>query len=130
MPLHHERSDQELIEAVDASHREVSRMQRELLGLLAEADRRAVWRHSGARDMAHWLSIRHGISQWKARRWLGAAHALDHLTDLDHALDSGELGIDKVVELARFADFETEAGLITWAKRVSCAAVRRKADLE
>lgn len=130
MPPIEERTDQELIEAVDASHREVSRVQRRLLGLLAEADRRAVWRDSGARDMAHWLSIRHGISQWKARRWLGAAHALEHLTDLEHALDRGELGIDKVVELARFADFETEAGLITWAKRVSCAAVRRKADLE
>jgi hypothetical protein len=35
-----------------------------------------------------------------------------------------------VVELTRFATFETEAGLITWAKYVSAAAVRRKADLE
>ena len=59
-----------------------------------------------------------------------APHALEHLTDLGHALDAGELGIDKVVELARFAEFETEAGLIAWATRVSCAAVRRKADLE
>jgi hypothetical protein len=89
VPPIEERTDQELIEAVDASHREVSRVQRRLLGLLAEADRRAVWRDSGARDMAHWLSIRHGISQWKARRWLGAAHALEHLTDLEHALDRG-----------------------------------------
>jgi len=127
---HNERSDEELINAVDASHREVSRIQRELLSLIAEVDRRSLWRGSGARDMAHWLAMRHGISQWKARRWISAAHALEHLTDLEHAFFSGELGIDKVVELTRFATFESEAGLIAWAKYVSCAAVRRKADLE
>jgi hypothetical protein len=130
LPQRHERSDDELIDAVDASHRELSRIHRELLGLIADVDRRAVWRGSGARDLAHWLAMRQGISQWKARRWIGAAHALEHLTDLEHALMTGELGIDKVVELARFATFESEAGLIHWAKYVSCAAVRRKADLE
>jgi hypothetical protein len=130
VPQHNERSDEELINAVDASHREVARIQRELLSLIAEVDRRSLWRGSGARDMAHWLAMRHGISQWKARRWISAAHALEHLTDLEHAFFSGELGIDKVVELTRFATFESEAGLIAWAKYVSCAAVRRKADLE
>ena len=130
MPQYRERSDDELIDAIDETHRELSRLHRELLGLIAEMDRRALWRGSGARDLAQWLAIRQGISHWKARRWVGAAHALEHLSDLDRALDSGELGIDKVAELARFADFETEAGLITWAKRVSCAAVRRRGDLE
>jgi hypothetical protein len=130
VPPREERNDQELLDAVDASHREASRLQRELLGLIAEVDRRALWRDSGARDMAHWLAMRQGISQWKARRWIAAAHALEHLTDLARALSSGELAIDKVVELTRFATFESEAGLITWAKFVSCAAVRRKADLE
>jgi hypothetical protein len=120
----------EIVEAVDAWHREASRAHRELLRQIAEADRRQAWRGSGARDMAHWLSMRQGMSQWKARRWIAAAHALGHLTDLAHALGSGELGIDKVVELARFATFETEAGLITWAKFVSCAAVRKRADRE
>jgi len=80
--------------------------------------------------MAHWLAMRQGISQWKARRWIAAGHALEHLTDLARALSSGELGIDKVVELARFATFESEAGLVSWARYVSTAAVRRRADLE
>jgi hypothetical protein len=123
-------SDEDLIEAVDGSHQEASRIQRELLGFIAEVDRRELWRGSGARDMAHWLSMRQGISQWKARRWIAAGHALEHLTDLARALSSGELGVDKVVELARFATFESEAGLISWARFVSTAAVRRRADLE
>ena len=123
-------SDVDLIDAVDESHQQASRIQRELLGFIAEVDRRELWRGSGARDMAHWLSMRQGISRWKARRWIAAGHALEHLTDLARALSSGELGIDKVVELARFATFESEAGLISWARFVSTAAVRRRADLE
>jgi len=79
-------SNEELIDAVDGSHRQASRIQRELLGFIAEADRRDLWRGSGARDMAHWLSMRQGISQWKARRWIAAGYALEHLTDLAHAL--------------------------------------------
>ena len=42
---------------------------------------------------------------------------------------SGDLGLDKVVELTRFAAPGTEVGLISWAKRVSCATVRHRADL-
>jgi hypothetical protein len=125
-----ERNAEELIHAVDSAHRETSRIQRDMLGAIAEMDRLEIWRGSGARDMAQWLAIRQGISQWKARRWIAAAHALEHLSDLAHAFANGELGIDKVVELARFASFETEAGLIRWAMFVSCAAVRRRADLE
>lgn len=83
----------------------------------------------GPRDMAHWLSMRHGISEWKARRWIAAAHALETLPGIADAFSSGEIGIDKVVELSRFATPETEARLIAWAKGVSCACVRRKADV-
>jgi hypothetical protein len=130
VPQQQERNVEELVEAVDAAHRETSRIQREMFDALVEMDRREVWRGSGARDMAHWLAMRQGISQWKARRWIAAAHALEHLSDLARAFSTGELGIDKVVELARFASFESEAGLIRWAQFVSCAAVRRRADLE
>lgn len=52
---------------------------RRMLSLIAEIDRRRVWRDLGARDTAHWLSIRYGVSQWKARRWIDAAHALESL---------------------------------------------------
>jgi hypothetical protein len=119
-----------LIDALDEAHREICRIQRDMLDTAGELDRRSAWRGSGAHDMAHWLSMRQGISRWKARRWVAAAHALGHLTDLAHAFSSGQLGIDKVVELARFASFEDEAGLVRWATFVSCAAVRRRADLE
>jgi Domain of unknown function (DUF222) len=58
---------------------------------------------SPARDLAHFLAMRYGISEWKARRWIAAAHALEPLPKISEAFASGALGIDKVVELTRFA---------------------------
>jgi hypothetical protein len=118
-----------LIEALDASHREACLAQQRLLSLIVEADRRESWRDSGVRDLAHWLSIRYGISWWKARRWIVAGHALEELPRLSEALASGELGLDKVVEVARFANAETEADLIAWAGRVSVGAIRHRGDV-
>lgn len=120
----------ELVGQLDDAHADICEAQRRLLRLIAEADRRRVWHNSGARDLAHWLSMRQGISQWKARRWIASAHALEGLGRLSEAFSRGELGIDKVVELTRFATPATEAGLVAWARVVSCAAIRRRADLE
>ena len=79
--------------------------------------------------MAHWLWMRYGISDWKAWRWIAAAHALTDLPRISQAFTSGELGLDKVVELTRFATPDSESDLICWARGVSCGAVRRKGDL-
>jgi hypothetical protein len=108
-----------LIAAADALHAQVSGAQRQLLRMIVQLDRRTAWQDTGARDTAHWLGMRYGISSWKARRWIQAAHALERLPRLSHAFASGALGIDKVVELCRFASAETEADLIRWAKDVS-----------
>jgi len=123
------RPEDALIRALDGSHRDACRSQRRLLSLIVEVDRHDGWRDAGARDMAHWLSMRYGISCWKARRWIAAGHALESLPRLSEALAQGELGLDKVVELARFASHGNEADLIAWAKRVSCAAVRHRGDV-
>jgi hypothetical protein len=122
--------DDGIIDEIDAAHARVCASQRQLLRRIADAHRREIWRDAGARDTAHWLAMRLGISEWKARRWIAAAFALETLPRLSDALSSGELGIDKVVELARFAEFDTEDGLVVWANRVSCAGVRKRADRE
>ena len=117
------------IQGLDAVHAEVSKAQRRLFKLIVEVDRSEAWRDAGARDLAHWLSMRYGISRWKATRWIASAHALDHLPRTAEAFETGELGIDKVVELTRFATPESEAGLIRWAERVSSGAIRHRGDL-
>jgi hypothetical protein len=122
--------DDGLISVADALNRHISAAQVALLRVIAEVDRRRAWRDSGARDLAHWLSIRYGMSWWKADRWIKAAAALDHLPAIVEALETGVLGIDKVVELCRFAMPETEEELIGWATDATCATIRRRADLE
>ena len=121
---------QSLTLAIDSANAEVGRAHRRMLQLIVDADRCETWRGSGARDTAHWLVIRYGLSEWKARRWLAAAHALERLPRIADALECGELGIDKVVELCRFAAPGDESRLLRWATTVSCGAIRHRADLE
>ena len=114
---------------MDIVHAGIAAGQRELLRLIVEADGSDEWMDDGARDLAHWISMRYGISGWKARRWIAAAHALERLPEISRALECGTLSLDKVVELTRFATPETEADLVTWATRVSGSWIRRRADL-
>ena len=120
---------EDLILTADGLHARASAVQRQLLRTISQLDRREAWQDTGARDLAHCLSMRYGISSWKARRWIQAAHALERLPRLSRAFASGELGIDKIVELCRFATADSEAALITWAKEVSCGAIRHRGDL-
>jgi hypothetical protein len=127
---HHELDDDGLIAVADALNRHIAAAQTALLEVIAEVDRRGAWRDSGARDLAHWVSIRYGMSWWKADRWVKAAADLLDLPAVAGALESGQLGIDKVVELCRFATPERERDLVEWAADATCATIRRRADLE
>jgi len=123
-------SDVELAAGADALWAIVGRAQGALLALFPEIDRREAWRADGAQDLPHWVSMRFGISAWKASRWVAAGDALASLPRVSEALSSGALGLDKVVELTRFATPETESELIPWARERSSGAIRRRADLE
>lgn len=114
---------------LDEAHAGVGRAHAEMLSQIARLEAIDA-REEGAREVAHLLCIRYGLSNWKARRWLHAARALERLPSLRAALQHGELGIDKVVELARFATPDDEDRLIVWAQGVSCGAIRRRGDLE
>jgi hypothetical protein len=116
------------VAAADAAHVWVGQAQRALLRAIAEVERTHGWRADGARDLPHWVSMRYGISWWKAQRWVGAARALEELPRVSEALCSGELSLDKVAELCRFATPETEDRLVRWAKDVSVGAIRHRGD--
>jgi Domain of unknown function (DUF222)/HNH endonuclease len=122
--------DDALIGIADALNRHIASAQAAMLGVVADIERRGSWRDSGARDLAHWLSIRYGVSWWKADRMIGAATALQDLPDIAAALGAGTLGLDKVLELTRFATPGSEAELIDWASESTCATIRRRADIE
>jgi len=124
----HVELNERLTERLDTEHARMCDAQLGMFRLIADMDRFDGWRDSGARDMAHWLAMRYGISNWKAHRWIAAARALERLPLIAAAIGSGELGPDKAVELTRLATPETEADLIPWARRVSSGAIRRRAE--
>ncbi len=121
--------DEELIRSIDAVNARACSTQRELFRLIAEGDRCEVWRNHGAANMAHWVCMRYGISYWKAERWIAASHVLERLPRISEAFACGDLSIDKVVELTRFATPQTEGRLISWAQEVSSGCIRRKGDV-
>ena len=118
-----------LFERADRAHGDVGHSQRRFLEAIAEIAATGAWADDGARDLAQWLWMRYGISDWKARRLIDAAAALPTLPAIAGALERGDLGIDKVVELARFATVETEDGLVPWAQRVSAGRIRHEGDV-
>jgi hypothetical protein len=114
---------------LDRARAAVAHEQRLLLRAIAACDVNLVWANDGCRDMAQWLSGRIGLSSWTARRWVVAAHALERLPGVADAFDAGLLSLEKVIELTRLATPDDEHRLIAWARRVSAAAIRRRADL-
>src|SRR5437764_467920 len=78
---------------MDASHEAACRAQRRFFTFIAEADRRSLWVGNGAHDMAHWLKMRYGVSDWKARRFIASAHALESLPLTAEAFATGRLGV-------------------------------------
>jgi hypothetical protein len=103
---------------------------RELLRWAAACDRAELFRGDGARTGAQWLSAQLGISNHRARRFIAAGYALEHLTLTSAALASGSLSLDKTIELTRFATASDEKKLLRWARRVTVGGVRERADRE
>ncbi len=115
--------------SLKSAQSDVGASQLRLLEAIAECERDGDWLADGSRDFAHWISAQLGISNWNARRWVAASEALPRLTQVRNALGSGALSIDKVLEVSRYATPETEHRLISWAKRVTPATIRRAADV-
>ncbi|MFL5797725.1 MAG: DUF222 domain-containing protein [Actinomycetota bacterium] len=119
-----------LVSEMDCAHTGVCAAQLRMFSAIVRADRSELWREWGAHDMAHWLSMRYRVSSWHAQRWIATAHALEQLPEIAAAWARGDLGLDVVIELARFATPETEAELVAWARHASRTALQRRADVE
>jgi hypothetical protein len=119
----------ELTARVHRLDRLIAKLQRRLLDTICQLEARAAWLEDGAHDMTHWTAMQLGVSYWKADRWVAAGRALPALPATAEAFERGEIGIDKVVELTRFAEFDDEDALLRWAQGVSSGAIRRVGDL-
>lgn len=107
----------------------IARSERDLLRYVRERDNRQVWAKDGCRNMGQGLAPRFGISVSAGMRWTQAAHALEHLPLTSVEFERGQISLDKVLQLTRFASAETEKELLRYARRTSLNALRQKADL-
>jgi hypothetical protein len=122
------RSDEDLVDEIGRLHVTTCQLQRELLAVIREYDRRRLWEPDGCRHMGQWLAGHLGVTVSEGLRLTTAAHALEHLPLISAAFETGMLSLDKVLQLARFASADTEKDLIKWATRASVNAIRHKAD--
>lgn len=99
-----------------------------LLESIKDFDARDGWRNSGCKDTAAWLSARYGIRPFLARRMVTASKVISSLPYIRKALSDGRLDLERVVELTRIATPATEKDLIRWARRVTPATIRLRAD--
>jgi hypothetical protein len=120
----------EIYERLDRATVTARREERERLRVILECDRWDLWQGNGARSHAEFLAGRLNISQFKARRLIGAAYALEFLPRISHALESGVISLDTAVELSRFATPATEEKLLKWARRVTPRSVMERANEE
>ena len=129
MPVEVARTDDEIITGMDAAYVRACAAQRELFSFIADAERRDMRWVEGAKDVAHMLARRYGISYWRASRWVDCALALESLPVIAGAFASGVLGLDQVLELTRFATPNDEHELLEWARDRSSTRIREEADL-
>jgi len=128
-PPENEPPTDELVTRVHRLDRLIAKLQRRLLDTLSQLEAREAWLEDGAHDMTHWTAMQLGVSYWKADRWVAAGRALPALPATAEAFERGQIGIDKVVELTRFAEFDDEDALVRWAQGVSSGAIRRVGDV-
>ena len=117
-------------EGLEASIVFAGQADRDRLRWILKADRAELWRADGHRSCTQFVSAACHVSNWKARRWIEAAHVLEHLPHTAAALESGALSLDKVVELARFATPADESRWVRWAAKTTTGGVRDRADKE
>lgn len=119
----------ELIDGIGSTEAVVCASRRQQLRFIREFDRREQWQHDGARHMGQWLAAHLGISVSEGLRRTKAAHALERLPLLSQALEDGVLSFEKVVQLARYLEPDTEEQEIRWAAKARLDAIRRKAEV-
>ena len=105
------------------------------LRMLAELNRRNVWKHDGAGSAADWAATRLRSGSRTAREQVDIAEKLTAMPATADAMAAGELSVEQGAALAAAVDDKTatdfrrdEAELVDTAKELPPGAVRRLAD--
>jgi 5-methylcytosine-specific restriction endonuclease McrA len=116
-----------LVASVSQHQRAISAHQHQLLGAVAELDRRKAWRIDGATTMVSWLVQRCSVTASTAREWVTAAEKLESLPKISEALSQGKLSFDQIKPLVQVAKPDTDARLAEAATQWSAKQVKELA---
>jgi hypothetical protein len=83
------------------------------------------WAIAGVRSPEHWLAMRAGLSPFHARQVVAVARRHDELPAVMGQFANGQLSLDQVTVVARYAPAHVEASVAEFAVNASVCQLRR-----
>jgi hypothetical protein len=96
-----------------------------LVAIVAGALAGESWAGGGIRSPEHWLSLRAGLSPFRARAIVAIARRAGELPTVMGQFAAGQLSIDQVAVVARYAPAHVEASVAELAVHASVPQLRR-----
>ena len=96
-----------------------------LVTIVAEALADESWAIAGVRSPEHWLTMRAGLSPFRARQVVAVATRRGELPSVMGQFADGQLSLDQVMVVARYAPAHVEASVAEFAVHASVPQLRR-----
>jgi hypothetical protein len=96
-----------------------------LVTIVAKALDDESWAIAGVRSAEHWLTMRAGLSPFHARQIVAVARRHGELTSVMAEFAKGQLSLDQVAVVARYAPAHVEASVAELAVHASVPQLRR-----
>src|SRR6185295_10751306 len=96
-----------------------------LVAIAAQALADESWAGGGIRSPEHWLTLRAGLSPFRARAVLAIARRAAELPTVIDQFAAGQLSLDQVAVVARYAPAHVEASVAEFAVHASVPQLRR-----
>jgi hypothetical protein len=116
----------ELTDSIEQLHGLSCAALRQMLGVVAEYDRRRAWEQDGCGSMVDWIGARLGTTKAHATEMVAVAGALEDLPVLAETFAVGLIGWDKLVLAVELADPDTDAQVAADARAFSVADLRHR----
>lgn len=125
MRLLSELSTGELEDGICLRAGRIAAAEAELLGWIAEFDRREGWAGTGLLSCAHWLSWKVGLSLGTAREQVRVAGRLAELPEIGAAYAAGRISYSKVRAITRVADMQDGIDWVALARHSTGAQLEK-----
>ncbi|MEO8555086.1 MAG: DUF222 domain-containing protein [Actinomycetota bacterium] len=96
-----------------------------LVAIVADALEDESWAIAGVRSPEHWLTMRAGLSPFRARQVVAVARRFGELPTVMEEFADGQLSLDQVMVVTRYAPTHVEASAAELAVHASVPQLRR-----